>query len=62
MLTVLEKHLKTNRALIGYLHYLNDKRIDVDHPYKQYSQEEAERIFLHMKDLRESINSRKKRN
>lgn len=61
MLKVLTKNSKTDRALIGYLNYLNSKRIDALHPYKQYEQEDAERIFLHLRDLLEAVYSRKRR-
>lgn len=61
MLKELTKSPKTDLALIGYLNYLNSKRIDTSHPYKQYEQEDAERILLHLKDLLEAVYHQKKR-
>ena len=51
MIRDLEGHEKIDKNLIGYLNYLNQKRIDVAHPYRRYTQEEGERILLTIKDL-----------
>lgn len=51
MLKDLEQNEKVDKNLIGYLNYLNQKRIDVAHPYRRYKQEEGERILLTIKDL-----------
>jgi len=60
MLNELEKSKKVPKSLLGYLYYLNDKRIDSAHPYRRYSQEEGERILLNLKDLLESVYGQKK--
>lgn len=51
MLHELNEKQDVDKVLMGYLHYLNKKRIDAAHPYRRYTQEEAERILLHIKDL-----------
>jgi len=51
MLKDLEQNEKVDKNLIGYLNYLNQKRIDATHPYRRYEQEEGERILLTIKDL-----------
>jgi len=61
MLHDLEKNPKVDKPLLGYLYYLNEKRIDSTHPYRRYSQEEGERILLNVKDLLESVYSKKKK-
>ncbi|SMH71330.1 hypothetical protein [Candidatus Nitrosotalea okcheonensis] len=48
-----------NKVLMGYLYYLNKKRINAAHPYRRYTQEEAERILLQIKDMLEEIHHRK---
>ncbi len=55
MLQDLEKSGKVKKSLLGYLNYLNEKRIDTAHPYRRYSQEESERILLHLKSLLEEL-------
>jgi len=56
MLQVLDAKQNVDKILMGYLHYLNKKRIDAAHPYRRYTQEEAERILLYIKDLIEETN------
>lgn len=55
MLDELEKTGKVKKSLMGYLYHLNEKRIDSAHPYRRFTQEEAERILLQIKDLIEAI-------
>lgn len=57
----LEKTKKVPKSLLGYLYFMNDKRIDSAHPYKRYTQEEGERILLNLKDLIEAIYLPRKR-
>lgn len=57
MIVELEKTGKVKKSLLGYLYHLNEKRIDSAHPYRRFSQEEAERILLQLKDLIEAIKS-----
>jgi hypothetical protein len=52
----LEKVQGSNRPLIGYLDYLRGKRNEAEHPDKRFSQEESERILLHVKGLLEELN------
>lgn len=61
MIRVLSNNPKTNNSLLGYLQFLNDKRIDSAHPYKRYNQEEGERILLKIKDLLEEIKASKRK-
>lgn len=61
MISDLEKNPKTRKPLLGYLYFLNEKRIDSSHPYRRYSQEEGERILLNLKDLLEEIYLKKSR-
>lgn len=55
MLEELEGTGKVKKPLMGYLYHLNEKRISSAHPYRRFSQEEAERILLQIKDLMEEI-------
>lgn len=56
LLNELEQNQRTNRALIGYLDYLRDKRNEAEHPDKRFTQEESERVLLHVKGLLEELN------
>ncbi len=56
LLNELEQNQRTNRALIGYLDYLREKRNEAEHPDKRFTQEESERVLLHVKGLLEELN------
>ena len=51
----LQENYKIKKSLSNYLHYIRDKRNQAAHPGKQFSQEESERILIHVKELLESI-------
>ncbi len=55
----LEKSGKVKKSLLGYFHFINEKRIRTSHPYRRYNQEEGERILLNIMDLLEEIYSKK---
>jgi len=55
ILDELEKGNVINRPLLGYLHYIRDKRNEAEHPEKRFSQEESERILLKIKDILEEV-------
>lgn len=55
MLKELEESGKVNKSLTAYLHRLRTIRNEVTHPDKRYSQEEAERMLLKIKDVIEEI-------
>ncbi len=55
MINELEDSKKVDASIMGYLKYLNQKRIDTAHPYKRYNQDESERMLLKLKDLLEEI-------
>lgn len=46
---------KGNEKFLGYLSYLGDKRNETQHPDKIYTQQEAERILLNLKDIMTEI-------
>lgn len=56
LLDELEKNQGTNRALIGYLDYLRNRRNEAEHPDKRFTQEESERVLLHVKGLLDELN------
>lgn len=41
---------------LGYVRFLKDKRNEAEHPDKRFTQEESERILLHIKSLLEELN------
>ena len=49
----LEQMQQAKKSLLGYLQYLKEKRNEAQHPGKRFSQEEAERILIHVKGLLE---------
>jgi len=51
----LTQNSKTDQIILGYLSYLNKKRIDAAHPYRRYNQEESETVLLHIKNILEEI-------
>jgi hypothetical protein len=56
LLDELEEDQRINRATISYLDYLRDKRNEAEHPDKRFTQEESERVLLHVKGLLEELN------
>lgn len=55
ILDELERNQQTNMSLINYLDYLRDKRNEAEHPDKRFTQEESERVLLHIKGLLEEL-------
>ena len=55
IIKALTQNPKTDQIILGYLSYLNKKRIDVAHPYRRYNQEESETVLLHIKNILEEI-------
>ena len=55
MIDDLEKTKKVSKSLLGYLYFLNEKRIDGAHPKRRFEQEECERILINIKDLVETV-------
>jgi hypothetical protein len=43
--------------ILGYLRYLKEKRNEAEHPGKRFTQEESEKIFIHIKELLEELKS-----
>jgi len=56
LLDELKQNQRTNQALIGYLDYLRNKRNEAEHPDKRFTQEESERVLIHVKGLLEELN------
>jgi len=56
LLDELERNQRTNKPIINYLDYLRDKRNEAEHPDKRFTQEESERVLLHVKGLLEELN------
>jgi len=57
ILDELEKVPETKKAVLGYLHYLKGKRNEAQHPEKRFTQEEAEKVFIQVKDLLDELAS-----
>jgi ribosomal protein S17E len=55
ILNELEQSKKVKPSILGYLRYLKEKRNEAEHPDKRFTQEESERIFLHIKGLLEEL-------
>lgn len=55
LLIDLEQNHKLKKPLLGYLHYLRDKRNAAMHSGKIFKQEESERILINVKGLLEEI-------
>jgi hypothetical protein len=55
ILNELEQNKKIKPSILGYLRYLKEKRNEAQHPDKRFTQEESERIFLHIKELLEEL-------
>jgi ribosomal protein S17E len=55
ILNELEQSKKVKPSISGYLRYLKDKRNEAEHPDKRFTQEESERIFIHIKELLEEL-------
>ena len=55
VLDELEEKRLMRKALVGYLHFIRDKRNDAAHPGKQFKQTEAEQILMHIRSLLEEI-------
>jgi hypothetical protein len=51
LLKELEASSIVKKPLLGYLHYLREKRNEASHPDKRFAQEEAEMILLQIKTL-----------
>ena len=51
----LEKTNKLKHSVIGYLHYIRDKRNEAQHPEKHFTQKESEAILLKIRDLIDEI-------
>lgn len=49
---------KRNDKLAGYLSYIKQKRDEAEHPDKRFTQEEAERTLIHLKELIDAIKSK----
>jgi ribosomal protein S17E len=57
ILNELKQSDKVRSSILGYLGYLKEKRNEVEHPDKRFTQEESERIFLYVKGLLEELGS-----
>jgi ribosomal protein S17E len=57
ILNELDQSKKVKPSILGYLKYLKEKRNEAEHPDKRFTQEESERIFLHIKGLLEELKS-----
>lgn len=57
ILNELEQSNKVKPPILGYLRYLKEKRNEAEHPDKRFTQEESERILLHIKELLEELGS-----
>lgn len=55
MIDNLKQNPNANQITLGYLAYLNKKRIDVAHPYRRYTQEESEMVLMHIKNILDEI-------
>ena len=55
ILNELEQNKKVKPSILGYLKYLKEKRNEAQHPDKRFTQEESERIFIHIKELLEEL-------
>jgi len=55
ILNELEQSKKVKPSILGHLRYLKEKRNEAEHPDKRFTQEESERIFLHIKELLEEL-------
>jgi ribosomal protein S17E len=55
ILNELEQSKKVKPSVLGYLRYLKEKRNEAEHPGKRFTQEESERIFIHIKELLEEL-------
>jgi ribosomal protein S17E len=55
ILNELEQSKKVKPSILGYLKYLKYKRNEAEHPAKRFTQEESERIFIHIKELLEEL-------
>jgi len=51
MLDLLIQEKKADKTIIGYFTYLNKHRINSAHPYKRYTEDESEKILLHIINL-----------
>jgi len=51
MLDELTKEEKADKTVIGYFTYLNKHRISSAHPYKRYTDDESEKVLLHIINL-----------
>lgn len=49
---------KVQKSLLVYLNYINEERINADHPYKRYSQKESEEVLHHIVKAIEIITSK----
>lgn len=48
---------RIKKSLLAYLHYINEERINADHPYKRFSQKESEEILHQIVKAIEIISS-----
>ncbi|MBI4304488.1 MAG: hypothetical protein HY665_09165 [Chloroflexi bacterium] len=55
LLQELEHRQILKQSALGYVRFLKDKRNEAEHPDKRFSQEESERILLHIKDLLDEL-------
>jgi ribosomal protein S17E len=55
ILNELEQSKKVKLSILGYLRYLKEKRNEAEHPGKRFTQDESERIFIHIKELLEEL-------
>jgi ribosomal protein S17E len=57
ILNELEQSNKVKPSILGYLRYLKEKRNEAQHPDKRFTQEESDRLLLHIKGLLEELRS-----
>jgi len=60
ILKELEESKKVKSSILGYLKYLKEKRNEVQHPDKRFTQEESEGLLLKIKDLLEELSKESK--
>ena len=57
MIEELEKIHNIDKTLVNHLHYIRGKRNEAAHSGKRFTQEDSEKMLIHIKDLLEEIKS-----
>lgn len=47
----LRKDARVSKSIVNYMDYIRDKRNEIDHPGKRYSQEESEAVLQHLSSM-----------